>query len=403
MEEKKKKNYCKDCGGAQVNHKFTYFSVLLGSMVDPWLNRLGSILPEESLEWMGPGFVKTFTTLRLGSVTKKPNEKDSYRTRVLWEEAEKRSIDMQEFHMFNLGGDIFLSRYKGKNMRFFDVLPRPKDCNQDGLSWMDDKGKMKEHFKKAGIPIADGAVTKDLKKALEIFKGLTKPVITKPNIGSRSRHTHTHENDEASFIAGFKNAQMLSPWVMIEEELSGFVYRGTLIDKKLEGVIRREPAAVKGDGVHTIRELIEIENKNPLRAGPLFHKIEINADVDAELKNWNRTYETIPKENEMVTLGQKTSRAVGGGITDVTDDMHPDNVALLEKVGEVVNDPLIGVDFIIDDVSISWKDQKHCGILECNSAPFIDLHHYPLVGKPRNLAGKLWDIVYPESKSTDLS
>ncbi len=395
---KKKKNYCKDCGGAQVNHKFTYIAVLLGSFIDPWTMLLERIMPEKSLDWMGPGFIKTLTFLHLGSITKEPNAKDSYRTKVMWEEAKKRGIDLTEFHMFNIGGDIFLSYYKNKDMRFFDVLPRPKVYDSTGLSWMDDKGKMKEHFKKAGIPIANGAVTGNLKKALKIFNELQKPVITKPNIGSRSRHTHTHENDEASFIAGFKNAQMLSPKVMIEEELSGFVYRGTLINKKLEGVIRREPAAVMGDGVHTIRELIEIENKNPLRAGPLFHKIEINEDVDAELKNWNRTYETIPTKDEMITLGQKTSRAVGGGITDVTDDMHPDNVALLEKVAETVNDPLIGVDFIIDDVKVSWREQPRCGIIECNSAPFIDLHHYPLVGKPRNIAAKLWDIVYPESK-----
>lgn len=396
---KKEKNYCKDCGGAQVNHKFTYIAVLLGKMIDPWFKWMGNILPEESLEWMGPGFIKTMKFLKLGKITKEPNDKDSYRTRVMWEEAQKRGIDMIEFHLFNIGGDMFISRYKGKNMRFFDVLPRPKKYNEGGLYWMDNKGEMKKHFKNAGIPIANGNVTGSKKEALKIFHSLSKPVITKPNIGSRSRHTHTHLNDEEKFLEGFNNAQLLSPWVMIEEELEGFVHRGTLINKKLEGVIRREPAAVIGDGTHTIRELIEIENKNPLRAGPLFHQIEVNVDVDNELKNWNRTYETIPAKDEVVTLGQKTSRAVGGGITDVTDNMHPDNIELLEKVGETVNDPLIGVDFIMKDVSISWRNQERCGIIECNSAPFIDLHHYPLVGQPRNIAEKLWDIIYPESKS----
>ncbi len=398
MKTKKEKKYCPECGGSQVNHKFLYTSVLLGAIVEPCTNWMGNILPEESMEWMGPGFVNILSFLKIGSVTKEPKTDENYRTQVLWEEAKKRGIDLREFHMFNVGGEIFLSYYKNKNMRFFDVLPRPKKYNPDGLNWMDNKDKMKDHFKEAGIPVAHGAVTGNIKKAVEIFNSLRKPVITKPNIGSRSRHTRTHLSDEQSFIDGFKNAQMLSPWVMIEEELSGFVFRGTLIDKKLVAVIRREPAAVCGDGVHTIRELVEIENKNPLRNGPIFHKIEIGPDAEKELAHWNNTWETIPKDGVMVTLGQKTSRAVGGGITDMTDSMHPDNIALLEKVGEVVNDPLIGVDFIMDDVSISWKDQPRSGIIECNSAPFIDLHHYPLVGTPRNVAGKLWDIVYPESK-----
>lgn len=395
---KKKKDYCKDCGGAQVNHRFTYIAIFLGKVVDPYFKFLNKLLPEDSLEWMGPGFVKVMSLLRLGKITKDPTDKNSYRTLVLWEEAKKRGIDMIEFHLLNIGGDIFISRYKGKDMRFFDVLPRPKNLEGPGTYWMDNKGEMKEHFKVAGIPIAHGAVTGNKNEALKIFHSLEKPVITKPNIGSRSRHTHTHLNDEETFLKGFENAKLLSPWVMIEEELEGFVYRGTLINKKLEGVLRREPASVLGDGIHTIRELIENENKNPLRAGPLFHQIEMSSDVDAELKNWNRTYETIPDNGEMVTLGQKTSRAVGGGITDMTDMMHKDNIELLEQVANVVNDPLIGVDFIMKDVSVSWREQNRCGIIECNSAPFIDLHHYPLVGQPRNIAAKLWDIIYPESK-----
>lgn len=394
---KAKKNYCPDCGGAQVNHKVMYISSVLGSLIDPWTNWMANIMPEEKMEWVGPGLVKFLTFLKLGHSTHKPNEKDSWRTKVIWEEADKRGIRVSEFHPLNTGGDMFLS-YFGKNMRFYDVMPRPKNYNPDGLKWMDNKNKMKQHFAKAGIPVARGAVTASKKKALEIFNSLSKPVITKPNTGSRSRHTTTHLSDEAGFLRAFELAQQLSPWVMIEEELSGFVFRGTLIDQRLAGVLRREPAYVIGDGIHSIKELIDIENKNPIRQGPLFHQIVINEDVDKELKHWNRTLETVPNKDEVITLGQKTSRAVGGGITDVTDIVHPDNKELLEYAASVVNDPLIGIDFIMQDVSVSWKDQEKCGILECNSAPFIDLHHYPLVGKPRNIAGLLWDIVYPESK-----
>jgi len=64
----------------------------------------------------------------------------------------------------------------------------------------------------------------------------------------------------------------------------------------------------------------------------------------------------------------------------------------------------VGADFIIEDITKSWKEparaggEQHCGIIECNSLPFIDLHHYPLFGRPNNIAGKLWDLVLPESK-----
>jgi len=304
---------------------------------------------------------------------------------------------MSEFRLFGIGHDIFVSEYNG-DKRFFDILPRPKIYNPKGLEWMDDKGEMKKHFEKAGIKVARGFVAHSVKKALEIFHSLNKPVITKPNLGSRSRHTTTHINTDAEFLIAFKKARQLSPWVMIEEELSGYVFRGTLIGGKLIATLRREPAYVIGDGIHNVRELVEIENKNPLRAGPIFHQLKLDDNAMKELVNFHHSIDTIPKKDEIITLGQKTSRAVGGGITDMTDVVHPDNKIMLEKVAEVLDDPLIGVDFIMDDVSKSWHDQPKCGVIECNSAPFIDLHHFPLVGKPRNVASALWDIVYPESK-----
>lgn len=393
----KKRNHCPDCGGAQVNHFVMYTSILLGTIVEPWTNWMSKLIPESSFDSLGPFITKTLTFLKLGKITYEPQKDDSGRASVLWEEAIRRGIKMYEFRLFGIGHDIFVTEYKG-DKRFFDVLPRPKYYNPRGLEWMDDKGKMKEHFSKAGIKVANGAVIHSKKKAVKTFNNLSKPVITKPNLGSRSRHTTTHISDEKEFMRAFLLARQLSPWVMIEEELSGYVFRGTLIGGKLIAVLRREPAYVIGDGVHNVRELIDIENKNPLRHGPIFHQLKLDDNAMKELEHWGHTPEYIPKKDEIVTLGQKTSRAAGGGITDMTDIVHPDNKEMLEKVAEVLDDPLIGVDFIMEDVSKSWKEQSKSGVIECNSAPFIDLHHFPLVGKPHNVASALWDIVYPESK-----
>jgi len=400
MENKKTKKLCFDCGGSQINHRVAYISVLLGAIVEPWTNWMSKLIPEASFDWLGLYLTKTLVFLKLGKITYEPKEDDSGRAHVLWQEANKRGINLYEFRLFGIGHDIFVSDYKG-DRRFFDVLPRPKDYDPKGLEWMDNKGKMKDHFNKAEIKVARGGVVHFKRRALKLFKSLDKPVITKPNMGSRSRHTTTHLSEEKEFMVAFLKARQLSPFVMIEEELSGYVFRGTLIGGKLIATLRREPAYVIGDGIHNIKELIEIENKNPLRAGPIFHQLKLDNEAEKELKHWNKDVNDIPKEKEIITLGQKTSRAVGGGITDVTDIVHPDNKEMLEKVAQVLNDPLIGVDFIMDDVSVSWRDQPKCGVIECNSAPFIDLHHFPLVGQPHNVASALWDIIYPESKIID--
>ena len=200
----------------------------------------------------------------------------------------------------------------------------------------------------------------------------------------------------------YEIAKQVSPWVVIEEEHKGLVYRATVIGGKLAGVLRREPPCVYGDGTHTIEQLIEIENQNPMRQGPIFHTITINEITDAELKKQHLTLKDIPAEGKLVTLAQKASRGLGGGATDVTDETHPDNKILFEYVAEVLEDPLVGIDFMIDDITKSWKEQKRCGVIECNSLPFIDLHLFPLRGKPRNTAAMLWDTIWPDSKPKEV-
>jgi len=46
----------------------------------------------------------------------------------------------------------------------------------------------------------------------------------------------------------------------------------------------------------------------------------------------------------------------------------------------------------------SWKEQERLGILECNSMPFFDNHHLPFEGKPRNVAGLIWDMNEPPKR-----
>jgi cyanophycin synthetase len=132
--------------------------------------------------------------------------------------------------------------------------------------------------------------------------------------------------------------------------------------------------------------------------GPIFHKITIDKEAEEELTRQDIKLTDIVEKGKVITFSQKTSRGCGGTTTEVTNIVHKDNIEMLEHIGTFLKDPLVGVDFIMKDITRSWHEENHCGIIECNSLPFIDLHHYPLFGKPNNVAGALWDIVMPESK-----
>ena len=391
--------YCKDCEPAQEIHWVAYLSVVLEYLGQPFFDFM-EILFKSTAEAISRKssipFLRLMVFLGFAHFSEHPDSKDTLRTKCFWEEAERRGIKMVEFHM-GLIRDAFIAEYKGKIITF-DGLPRPESLESDSLKWMDNKGIMKVKFQKEGLPVADGGTAFTKSKALKIFNRLKKPVITKPNLGSRSRHTLIHIDTEKKLIYGFKKAKKLSPLVVIEEELRGYLFRATLVNGKLVGVVRRDQPEVIGNGIHTLKELMDKENERPERKGPIFHKIVIDPDTEIELKREGVGMKDIPKKDRVITFSQKTSRGIGGTTTEVTDIIHPENVKMLEKLGTYLKDPLVGVDFIIEKIGEPWFGEQHCGIIECNSLPFIDLHHYPLFGKANNVAGKLWDLVMPESK-----
>jgi cyanophycin synthetase len=396
---------CPDCGNAPINHKVAWFSsvferIILIPITKPlaWLwHIIEPAVAPFLFKYFLPFFMKVCVVLHIARFIDASDNQSMSRSKVLWEEANRRGIRMREFVLFNLRKESFVVQWHGKT-RTFQGLPRPNVVESKGIAWMDDKEIVRERFEAAGIPVSRGGVATTLHHAKEIFKTLRPPVVVKPERGSRSRHTTTHITNDAELSPAFTSSSVLSLWVVIEEEDVGFVYRGTVIGGKLFGVLRREPPLVYGDGIHTIQELIAIENKNPRRDNKIFHKIEIEEHAEKELVRQHKTLLDIPKVHELITFSQKASRGIGGGITDVTDIVHEDIKNMLEHAAKVLHDPLVGIDFIVPDITISWKNQERAGIIECNAMPFIDLHHFTLTGEVRNAASRLWDIVFPDSK-----
>ncbi len=397
---------CVDCGPTPIPHAVEKWSIIMGWFWRPYNKVMDAIWRwAEPLfmklggERMGPGFFKMLQFLHLGKIMTEPGPKDSMRLTRFWQQAKKRGIDMKEMYAFGRPTELCTAQYKGRT-RIFTALPRPDGRPSRGMDWMDDKGIMKGKFIAAGIPVAKGGVAFRFATAKKIWHEVAGPVITKPNLGSRSRHTTIHINSEPELLHGFTVAKVLSPWVVVEAELVGPVHRATVIGGKVVGVLRRDPPHVIGDGTRTVRELVDIENQNPLRNGEIFHQIEIGDEADEELTHQNLQWDGIPQKGQMVALHQKVGRSSGASNADVTDEVHPDNIAVFEKVAVALgNEPLVGIDFIISDISKSWRDTPASGVIECNSMPFIDLHHAPMTGKVRDAAGALWDIVMPASRS----
>jgi D-alanine-D-alanine ligase-like ATP-grasp enzyme len=218
---------------------------------------------------------------------------------------------------------------------------------------------------------------------------LEKPLIVKPRLGSLGRHTTTSIQTLADLCVGFFRAKKLCYWVIVEEHLVGSVYRATFVDGVLEGVLAGEPPRVVGDGISAISELVALKNK---LKNPKISEIVLEQVHGEFLARKGLSTKSIPKEGEVVDLLEKIGVSYGGNSIEVTEITHADIKKELTRAWDTLADPLIGLDFIIPDITASPYSQKW-GIIECNGCPFINLHHDPVEGTPRNVAGKVWDYV----------
>lgn len=83
----------------------------------------------------------------------------------------------------------------------------------------------------------------------------------KPRLGSRGRHVITYVRNHDDLRFAYKIAKQLCLWVIVEEQFVAPVYRATVINFTLEGVLAGTQPQVIGNGHKTLNELIEEKNK----------------------------------------------------------------------------------------------------------------------------------------------
>ncbi|OGG61023.1 hypothetical protein A3C86_04165 [Candidatus Kaiserbacteria bacterium RIFCSPHIGHO2_02_FULL_49_16] len=383
---------CIHCGNNPVSH----FSAWVNNSFGVPANRLYlAVCGEREQKIFGylvkyafQAFLASFRSLGLIKIHSDPSYAGTARGRVLWEEALRRGIEIKGIKFLGKQTDSYLANVMGHKI-YFSSLPRPIYTRTGSDWWLDDKAILKEKLWGAGISVPRGGSFTIYDDCERAFQTLEKPVIVKPRLGSRGRHTTTHIYTRDQLRKAFDIAKQISYYVVMEEHIDGSVYRATMIDGKLAGVLRGDPPRVVGDGVKTISQLTEDNNRKK-------HNKVSEIVLDKRHKDFlSRTggdFDTVPVSGEVVDLLASIGVGYGGHSAEVTKQTNIETKKILEAAAAVVGDPIIGFDFIIPDIEKSPIGQRW-GIIECNSTPFINLHHDPIEGAPINVAKYMWDYV----------
>ena len=133
--------------------------------------------------------------------------------------------------------------------------------------------------------------------------------------------------------------------------------------------VARIPAAVTGDGQHSVKELITYENTH-LRTRPYESDLAF-IDPQAAAAYLGEHLDDIPAAGEQVRVSGTCNLGQGGRVRDISAHITPEQRSTCELISRTLQLPVAGLDFFGDY------------IIEVNACPSL---YYPLSSPASELA-----------------
>lgn len=260
-----------------------------------------------------------------------------------------------------------------------------------------DKVLSKRMLEESGIPVPLGGVANNGHEALEVACGIGYPVALKPFDGNQGRGVSLNLKCDGEVRAAYKLASRYNTKVLVETYIKGNHYRALVVGNRVVACSQRIPAHVTGDGVHSIKELIDLVNEDPQRGNghekPLT-KIHVDPVVLMVLARQNLGLNDVPSLGEIVYLRDNANLSTGGVALDATDELDSDNAVVIIRAVQAIGLDVAGVDLVTQDIARPML-QTGGALIEVNAAPGLRMHLYPWEGKSRDVATAIVDHLFP--------
>ena len=273
------------------------------------------------------------------------------------------------------------------------------DTGTISTSLASDKEGTHSLLKDMGLPVPKQLMFTTEDDAVRAAKKIGYPIVVKPLDANHGRgisiNLTTDEQVREAFH--FAREEGRSRFILAESFVTGFDHRMLVINNELVAVAKRVPGHVIGDGKSSIAELIDIVNSDPRRGighEKVLTRLEIDKPARDLMKDAGYDENTVLEQGEQFFLRSTANLSTGGTAIDLTDVVHPDNREMAIRAVRAVGLDIGGVDFLTDDITHSYKDVGGA-IVEVNAGPGFRMHVAPSEGEPRDVAGKVLDMLYP--------
>jgi cyanophycin synthetase len=248
-----------------------------------------------------------------------------------------------------------------------------------------------------GVPVPKGFRIRSVDELEETLEKVGFPAVIKPLDGNHGKGASVGIKSVEEGRAAFEKAKEYSRWIIVEQQLHGSDFRALVVNNRLIAVAERVPANVVGDGAKTIQELIDKTNADP-RRGYGHENVLTQIDIDNQttrcIHKAGYELDSVLPEGERLFLKTTANISTGGTAIDLTDEVHPENVILFERIARIIGLDVAGIDVIAPNVSEPLRENSG-GIIEVNAAPGFRMHLSPSEGIGRNVAEHVIDMLFP--------
>lgn len=260
-----------------------------------------------------------------------------------------------------------------------------------GVTICSDKVLAAQFLMNAGVQTPRTIPVKTASGAVNASREIGVPVVVKPSDGKKSRGVTTDLKEDDAIQGSFGLAKKHGTQVLVQQHVeTEEEVRVIATPEKAIAVIKRVLPHVVGDGVSSIRQLIEDKNLqrelNPsLRKRP----IPLDAITVTFLEGQNYEFDDVPEAGEWVTVRNVAGLSAGA-------DPHEAFESTDQKVKDVAAGAVAaipGLDWGGVDVIIE-KETGEPYVVEINTDAGFGQAMFPTYGMSRNVAEVAWDARY---------
>ncbi len=259
-----------------------------------------------------------------------------------------------------------------------------------------DKQLTKTLLEQAGVPVPGGATVTTLAEAQRVARRLGGTATIKPLDANQGKGVTTTCTTPEEVQRAFEHTRRHGRHVIVEQFLAGRDYRVLVTGGKIAAASWRRPPCVTGDGKSTVRELVDIENRNPAR-GEGHTNILTNIALDelaaSTLAKQGYGVDSIVPAGISVDLRGNANLSTGGTAEDVTDLLPEETREICIRAARTIGLDVAGIDVICQDIAQPLREQGG-GIIEVNAAPGIRMHQYPSRGTPRDAGDAIVEALF---------